>query len=275
MSKLASATPGAEYVHGTTEEEQIRLAGLNAITNNSFIDYLAIKGSESVCDVGCGLGKLSAEIARRFDSIRVDGLERSPEYLAAAHAATSSLPNCAILQGDAHALPYSDGQFDITFCRYLLEHVAAPHDVAREMIRVTKPGGRIVAQENDLHYVVYWPEIPGHDELMQGFCRLQQLLGGDPFIGRKLYAFFDTPDAASVELSISPEIYTARASDAFRAWLGNSMGIFQASRQALLDRGLVSATSFDTVLAAMRHRMVHPVGVAHFHWNRVTAVKQA
>jgi hypothetical protein len=52
MSKRASATPGAEYVHGTTEEEQNRLAGLNDITNNSFVDYLTIKGSESVCDVG-------------------------------------------------------------------------------------------------------------------------------------------------------------------------------------------------------------------------------
>jgi ubiquinone/menaquinone biosynthesis C-methylase UbiE len=274
MSKPASAAPSAEYVHGTTEYEQNRLAGLNAITNNAFIDYLAIKGGESICDVGCGLGKLSAEIARRIGSIRVDGLERSPEYFAAARAATSSLPNCAIVQGDAHALPYSNGQFDVTFCRYLLEHVAAPHDVAKEMIRVTKPGGRIVAQENDLHYVVYWPEIPGHDGLLRGFCRLQQILGGDPFIGRKLYTLFDTAETASVELSISPEIYTARDPERFRAWLGNSMGIFQASRQALLDRGLVSATSFDAVLSTMKDRIEHPVGVAHFHWNRVTAVKR-
>jgi SAM-dependent methyltransferase len=275
MSKLASATPSAEYVHGTTEDEQSRLACLNAITNGSFIDYLAIKGRKSICDVGCGLGKLSAEIARRFDSIRVDGLERSPEYFAAARAATSSLPNCAIVRGDAHALPYSDGQFDITFCRYLLEHVAAPHDVAKEMIRVTKPGGRIVAQENDLHYVVYWPEIPGHDELLRGFCRLQQILGGDPFIGRKLYSLFDTTEVASVELSISPEIYTARDPDRFRPWLSNSMEIFRASRQALLDRGLVTPTSFDDVLAAMKDRVERPVGVTHFHWNRVTAVKRA
>lgn len=271
---MATTPPNAEYIHGTTEAEQSRLAGLNAITNNTFIDYLAIKGTESICDVGCGLGRLSAEIARRFAWARVDGLERSPEYFENARTAASSLPNCTIQLGDAHALPYPDGQFDITFCRYLLEHVVAPHEVAQEMIRVTKPGGRIVAQENDLHYVVYWPEIPGHDEILHGFCRLQKLLGGDPFLGRKLYALFDTAEVASIEVSISPEIYTARDPDAFRAWLGNSMGIFQASSQALLDRGLVSATSFDAVLTAMKERREHPVGVAHFHWNRVTAVKR-
>ena len=53
-------------------------------------------------------------------------------------------------QGDATTLPFPDASFDLVFCRYLLLHMTDPMRVVREMMRVVRPGGFIVAYEGDV-----------------------------------------------------------------------------------------------------------------------------
>ena len=268
------SSPSSAYVHGTAASERSRLDDLNALTNRSFINYLNLPAGAVVADLGCGPGTLESEIGARYPGARLTGIERSDSYCATARQRTGHLANVEIRQGDAAATGLPANTFDVTFCRYLLEHVPSPSDVAREMVRITKPGGRIIAQENDLLYVVYYPEIPGHAEVMKQFCALQVQLGGDPFVGRRLFSLFDQPEVESIELDISAENYTARDPAAFRAWLSNSQRILQGARPALLERRLLDESTIDTVLAAMQARIDRPEGVALFHWDRVTACKQ-
>ena len=49
--------------------------------------------------------------------------------------------------GDAHAIPLEDGQMDLTFCQTLLIHVPDPVQVIREMKRITRPEGWLIAFE--------------------------------------------------------------------------------------------------------------------------------
>jgi SAM-dependent methyltransferase len=266
--------PSTAYIHGTAVSERARLDDLNRLTNRSFVDYLNLPSDAVVADLGCGPGTLEVEIATRYSGVRLTGIERSDSYCATACQRTAHLPNVDIRQGDASATGLPDNTFDVTFCRYLLEHVASASDVAREMVRITKPGGRIIAQENDLLYVVYYPEIPGHDEVMKQFCWLQVQLGGDPFVGRRLFSLFDRDGVERIDLDISVENYTALEPAAFRAWLSNSLRILQGARPALLDRGLLDRNTLDAPLAAMQARIDRPEGVALFHWDRATAVKK-
>jgi len=267
-------SPSAAYIHGTATSERSRLDDLNALTNRSFIDYLNLSAATMVADLGCGPGTLEAEIGARYPGVRLTGIERSESYCATARERTARLAGVEIRHGDATTTGLPDDMFDVTFCRYLLEHVASAADVVREMVRITRPGGRIVAQENDLLYVVYYPEIAGHAEVMDRFCELQSQMGGDPFIGRKLFSLFDRQDVESVDLDISAENYTARCPTAFRAWLSNSMRILQGARPALIERRLLGERTIDAVLATMQARIERPEGVALFHWDRVTARKK-
>ena len=143
------------------------MENLNAITNESFIEYLGLRGDESVCDFGCGLGYLDAQIAERFPGVCLNGIERCEEYFAIASRRTARHGGIRIVLGDVMSSGLPDEVFDVTFCRYLLEHVTSPQLAAREMVRVTKGGGRIIVQENDLHNVLYHPEIGG----IKGSCR--------------------------------------------------------------------------------------------------------
>jgi SAM-dependent methyltransferase len=267
------SSPSGVYIHGTASSERSRLDDLNAMTNRSFIDYLNLPATGLVANLGCGPGTLETEIGTRSSGVRLLGIERSEAYCEIARQRTAHLGNVEIRQGDALATGLPDNTFDVTFCRYLLEHVASAAEVAREMVRITKPGGRIVAQENDLLYVVYEPEISGHDEVMRQFCALQIQLGGDPFMGRRLFSIFDRPEIARVEIGISAENFTAREPESFRAWLSNSLRILQGARPALLERGLLDAGTIDSALAAMHARIDKPQGMSLFHWDRVTAWK--
>lgn len=275
MTERASAgVVAVDYIHGTGAPERARLSALNGITNARFIEYLHLSGTESIADFGCGLGQLDADIAERYPGVRITGIDRADEYCAVARQRTSGFPSVAIHRGDVHGTAFPDGTFDVTFCRYVLEHAAAPAAVAREMIRVTRPGGRVVVQENDLHNVLYDPAIPGHADVLRAYCALQMQMGGDPFVGRKLFSFFDVDEIADLTLELSPEICTARDPERYRAWVGNSRQILATARDALVRGHLVAADVVDRVIAEMDARRAAPKGVSLFHWNRLTARKR-
>ena len=56
-------------------------------------------------------------------------------------------PRFRYVQGDAEALPFDDGTFDLVTCQTVLIHVADPQAVIREFVRVTKPGGQVIVAE--------------------------------------------------------------------------------------------------------------------------------
>jgi SAM-dependent methyltransferase len=75
----------------------------------------------------------------------VSALDLTPEMLAQGQrlAAAQGLRNVAFLVGDATALPWAAQEFDLVVCRLALHQVADPPAVVREMLRVTRPTGRI------------------------------------------------------------------------------------------------------------------------------------
>jgi SAM-dependent methyltransferase len=262
-----------QYIHGTSEKEQERLALLSAITNGSFIRFLGDLSGKLVCDFGCGTGALIADIAAAYPDAKITGIEISAEQLRRAGQTLGNNGNVTLILADATKNDLTDSTFDITYCRYLLEHVPDPVAAVVRMLEITKPGGSLACQENDLHNVLYWPPIDGHDTLMEQFCRLQVELSGDPFIGRKLFDIFQRAGACDIALTFEPEIYTENEPDGYRAWLANSHDILLGARDSLTGRRMIGTSEIDAVLSEMRRRIERPNGVALFYWNRVTARK--
>jgi methionine biosynthesis protein MetW len=99
-------------------------------------------------DVGCGTGNSYAvELHRR--GISYVGVDVSAQ--AVAHARASGLSAQVI--DDAGQLPFSDDSFDLVVCVEVFEHLFGPHQAAREIRRVLRPGGRLVASTPN---VAYW-----------------------------------------------------------------------------------------------------------------------
>jgi ubiquinone/menaquinone biosynthesis C-methylase UbiE len=95
-------------------------------------------------DVACGPGWVPLAFAEVVD--HATGLDLSPAMLARARdlAAQAGRSNVVCDLGDALALPYEDATFDIVTTRFSWHHLEAPARALSEMLRVCKPGGRIV-----------------------------------------------------------------------------------------------------------------------------------
>ena len=99
-----------------------------------------LTGEERVLDVGCGTGALAYALAPLVGE--VVGVDASEEYLAAARE--HAPPGCTFVLGDAEALPFPYGDFDLVGCLRVLHHVRRPELVVSEMARVTRRGGRLL-----------------------------------------------------------------------------------------------------------------------------------
>jgi ubiquinone/menaquinone biosynthesis C-methylase UbiE len=129
----------------------------------AYLDLLGIEPGERVLEVGCGSGVVLRDVARRVAPGGVAiGLDPSPAMLAVARelAEQHGLADVVELrEGDARALPFGDAQFDVVLAVTTLLHVPDGERAIPEMVRVTRPGGRVAVFDRDNDsYIISHPD---------------------------------------------------------------------------------------------------------------------
>ncbi len=110
------------------------------------LERLDVRPGQLLLDAGCGEGRHCFGALER--GARVVGLDLDREALRLASGALRTRAEKlgslgAVLHGDAFHLPFRDATFDRVICAEVMEHVHDYRAAARELARVTKPGGRI------------------------------------------------------------------------------------------------------------------------------------
>jgi ubiquinone/menaquinone biosynthesis C-methylase UbiE len=113
------------------------------------IELARLRPGESALDVGCGTGTLAIAAKRRVGPAgNVHGIDASPEMIARANRkAKKAGVDVTFRTAIVEALPFADRQFDAVLSTLMLHHLprATREQCAREMRRVLKPGGRVLA----------------------------------------------------------------------------------------------------------------------------------
>ncbi|MDY0908759.1 class I SAM-dependent methyltransferase [Microbacterium sp. CFBP9034] len=107
-----------------------------------FVRSARLPSSGRALDVGCGPGALTAELTARFGPDQVAGVDPSESFVAAAHG---RFPWADIRHGNAEQLPFDDDTFDATLAELVVHFMTDAPAGAREMVRVTRPGGVVAA----------------------------------------------------------------------------------------------------------------------------------
>ena len=226
------------------------------------LQRIALAPGASVLDVGCGPGTdVFGMVELVGPTGRLVGLDASEVMLAEARrrAKEFHLP-ITFEVGEVQALPFEDGTFDVCRAERLLEHVPDAKQALAEMVRVTRPRGRIVVFDFDWDtLIIDHPDKETTRAFVQSYS--DSIRNG--WIGRQLPRLFKEQHLE--EISIDPVqvfVHYALAELAFGSHLAllQTNGTLDASRarqwweylQHSDERGtlLISFTAFVVAGAA-------------------------
>ncbi|OPY65258.1 MAG: Trans-aconitate 2-methyltransferase [Syntrophorhabdus sp. PtaU1.Bin050] len=152
------------------------------------LDKLSLRGNERVLDLGCGDGRITADIARRVPQGSVVGFDKSEKMIAFArqHFSEESFPNLTFRIKDARKMDF-DGEFDVVFSNAVLHWIHDPMAVLKGIKKSLKPGGRVLAQ------------MGGKGNAADILSALDSIIGSKEWSGyfaglTTPYAFFDAPE---------------------------------------------------------------------------------
>jgi SAM-dependent methyltransferase len=155
----------------------------------ALIERYAVAPEARVLDVGCGTGEWSWRVAEWLPQARVLGVDVMPELVAAAAQRNPQFaPRLSFAVDDGYALAQPDAAFDLVACRHVLQAIPDPELVIAELVRVTRPGGRVHVLSEDYGMLHMMPGPLDPDVLWrEGPVAYTARTGTDARIGRRTW----------------------------------------------------------------------------------------
>lgn len=231
-----------------------------------------LAGELRILDVACGTGEITARLAEMFPEAELVGIDLHEAHLERARERCAFAGSRVRFEhGDAFALDLSADEFDLAVCRHLVQAVPEPERVAAELVRVTKPGGRLHFVAEDYGMMHFFPTHTDIDRFWtDGPAAYASRTGSDLRIGRKLVTILRRLGLADLRvdyvvidtLRVPVETFAA----IWTAWRdGYSEAVAGATRFTLAE----VHERFDDMLAAIRD----PEGYAVWQLPVVSAVR--
>jgi len=137
-----TATPTESWGSGDAYEQYVGRWSRKVAAE--LLRWLAPAPGLAWADVGCGTGALAETILAACAPAAIEGVDASEGFVAAARQRLRD-PRVRFMTGDATRLPWEAGAFDVAVSGLVLNFVRDHEAMARAMVRVTKPGGRVAA----------------------------------------------------------------------------------------------------------------------------------
>ena len=216
-----------------------RIAGTMRESGDALIESIGVSKGLKVLDLGSGDGTTALPAARRGADVLGVDIARNLVAAGNARAKAEGLTNCSFQEGDASNLhELGDRSFDLVVSIFGAMFAPKPFDVAKEVVRVTRPGGRIVMGN--------W--IPGDPTLVAQILKISSSYSPPPpegFISPMTWGIesnvierFAAAGIPAEAVSFLRDTYTFKSSRSpaafvtdFRDFYGPTMNAFAAAEQ--------------------------------------------
>jgi SAM-dependent methyltransferase len=214
-----------------------RIAATMRESGEALVAQLNVKKDSMVLDLGCGDGTTAIPLAKRGAKVLGVDIARNLVEAGNVRAKREKLDNLRFQEGDATNLQdLDDKTFDLVISIFGAMFAPRPMDVAKEMVRVTKPGGRIVMGN--------W--IPGDPTLVAQILKISSAYTPPPpegFISPMTWGIeshvierFGNAGIPKENISFLRDTFTFRSSqtpseflDLFQQYYGPTMNAFEAA----------------------------------------------
>ena len=239
-----------------------------------------------VLDVGCGPGSITCDLATcQVSPELVVGVDHSGALVAyAAEAARrDGIRNVLFLQGDACALPLSDGLFDVTCSNALLDWLVDPVLALKEQARVTRPGGIVFARMADLSTQSFHPPCPELRTLIEVLKRVARArfpdCHWDPFLGGSAVALFRAAGLEDIQVSGWADCFSSQRPDRMASLTQGILRAavtppFTAQTRRALEFGWIEPETLEKAAQQLEALIADPDGLSIragvFAWGSVS-----
>jgi len=217
-----------------------RIAATMRESGEALVDTFGITPSHTVLDLGCGDGTTAIPAAKR--GAEVLGVDIASNLVAAGNrrAREHGLHNCRFQEGDASNMQGIPNQsFDLSVSIFGAMFAPKPFDVAKELVRVTRPGGRIIMGN--------W--IPNDPTLVAQILKISSAFTPPPpegFISPMTWGVesnvterFVAAGVPAEQITFKRDTFTFNSSDSpeellglFRSYYGPTMNAFDAAEKS-------------------------------------------
>lgn len=223
-----------------------RIAETMRQSGEQLVHRIGIKKGMKVLDVGCGDGTTAIPAARLGADVLGVDIARNLVTAGNRRAQAEKLSNCRFVEGDACNLQaIADGEFDVTMSIFGAMFAPKPFEVARELVRVTKNGGKVIMGN--------W--IPNDPTLVAQILRISSAYTPPPpegFISPMTWGIPDnvaqrfgeagvqpqqityTRETFTFDVPIAPPVFM----NLFKMFYGPTMNAFEAAEKNGRDREL-------------------------------------
>ena len=169
----------------------LRSHSLRTAANSAAYLLNSIHPNMQICDIGCGPGSITMDLAALVPEGQVLGIDMGQDVVEKARSTAQErgIKNVGFQVGDAHALDFPDHTFDVVHGHQVLQHIADPVSVLREWRRVTKPGGIVACREADFSTATHYPRTKEITNFFGTYTKMARARGGEPNGGSHLIAW--------------------------------------------------------------------------------------
>jgi SAM-dependent methyltransferase len=212
-----------DYVLGTHDEELARLGLQHRVWRPVVLDCWQRAGitvGKHVLDVGAGPGYATVDLAEIVGATgQVVALERSSNFVRAMKETcrARALTNVKIHELDLVADELPKGDYDFSWCRWVVSFVNDPALLVRKLGRVMPKGGMSIFHEYG-HYETwrFFPRLPNQEKFREHVIATWRESGGEPDGAARLPALLSENDFTI--RSATPHIFCVRPTDYMWQW---------------------------------------------------------
>jgi ubiquinone/menaquinone biosynthesis C-methylase UbiE len=207
-----------------------KLADLLRNIKTTSYDLMQLRSGQQVLDLGCGPANDTLPLAQIVgESGRVVGVDYDPDMIALASQKADKAGVSAYVSHEVHEatqLPFEDDSFDACRSERVFQHLPSPETALAEMIRVTKPGGRIVISDTDWGSIAFGSSLPEIE--LKVHAAYYHRGARNPLVGRQLHHLLRRAGL----LSVSQQVVVLETTDY------QTMNLVASLETRIRERGL-------------------------------------
>jgi len=261
------------YVHGYAEEESQRLYDQSKMLRDLFHRNVHYPAGSRVLEAGCGVGAQTAALVKNSPDALITSVDISLESLHLARTAAGSGVN--FLQADIYSLPFPAETFDHIFVCFVLEHLSDPLGALRKLKTLLKSEGTFTLIEGDHGSAFFHPDSAEARRVWNCLVDAQARLGGDSFIGRRLYPLLH--EAQFQEIAVEPQfIYADAGRPEWVEWftVKTITAMVKGVKELSQQMGFINEEDWERGIQALLRTAAHPDGVFCYTFFKATARKR-